>query len=90
MQNIRLVGIDFLRAFAVVMIFLFHSKLNLDLIFGFFQKTISNGAACMEVFFLVSGLVVYYQYHTDIVLNYKNTIKFYKKSFPQSIPRTCL
>ncbi len=81
MKKEKLLGIDFLRAFAVIMIFLFHSKLNLDFNFGIFNKAISNGAVCMEAFFLVSGLVIYYQHCNDELLNYKNIISFYKKKF---------
>ena len=81
MQKAKLIGIDFFRAFAVIMIFLFHSKLHLNINFGILNKVISNGAVWMEAFFLVSGLVIYYQHHKDELLNYKNTITFYKKKF---------
>lgn len=81
MQKAKLIGIDFFRAFAVIMIFLFHSKLHLNINFGILNKVISNGAVWMEAFFLVSGLVIYYQHHKDELLNYKNTITFYKKNF---------
>lgn len=83
MKKEKLLVIDFLRAFAVIMVFLFHSKLYLDFNFGILHKIISNGAACMELFFLISGLVIYYQHCNDELLNYEKTISFYKKRLPQ-------
>ena len=85
MKKERLLGIDFLRSFAVLVIFLFHAKLNLDIDFGVFNKLISNGAVCMELFFLISGVVIYYQHYKNELLNYKNIISFYKKSCVQYI-----
>lgn len=78
LQN-RIIGLDILRIYAVISIFLFHSNLHLKTTFGILTGYISNGAVAMILFFMLSGFVLHIKYETVQWINKKELFDFYKK-----------
>lgn len=74
----RIVGLDCLRIYSVIIVFLFHSWMHLECTFGKLTTFISEGAVYMTVFFMLSGYVLGMKYK-NLSINSSSLIKFYKK-----------
>ncbi|HHA1957726.1 TPA: acyltransferase family protein [Enterobacter asburiae] len=64
-------GITILRFFAAFYVFIFHINMRSPLDFGsHINKSISNGAIGMSVFFMLSGFVLTYNYYNSQLVDY--------------------
>lgn len=64
-------GITILRFFAAFYVFIFHINMRAPVDFGsHLNKTISNGAIGMSIFFMLSGFVLTYNYYDSQLLDY--------------------
>lgn len=83
MKKQRLFGLDVLRTFLVIMIFLFHSHIHMGVEFDVFTDIINNGSAFMVLFFMLSGFVLYCKGETENGkqpnLSYNDIKEFYFK-----------
>ena len=86
-QNRRhLVGIDFLRIISVIMIFLFHGRSYLEVNLKVLNPFVRSGAIFMDLFFMISGFVVYYNYFNKNILKLKNYKTFLIKRISALYP----
>ena len=58
----RIVGLDYLRVYTALMVFLFHSWMHLGCSFWKLTSFVSEGAAYMTLFFMMSGYVLGLKY----------------------------
>lgn len=76
----RLIVLDILRIFLVLIVFLFHSNIHLDCEYSFLTPFISMGAIAMTGFFLLSGFSLFYINNENSDFNDSLSIKsFYRK-----------
>ena len=81
----RIIGLDYLRVYIVLVIFLFHSWMNLGCTFGPFSSFISVGAIYMSMFFMLSGYVLFLKYK-DLSVNVGSLKSFYLKRLISIMP----
>lgn len=81
----RIIGLDYLRIYVVLIIFLFHSWMNLGCTFGPFTSFISVGAIYMSMFFMLSGYVLFLKYK-DLSTNASSLALFYLKRLISIMP----
>lgn len=62
MAKKKMIGLDYMRVFMMLMIFGFHAWMHADADFGYLSYFINAGAVAMEGFFMLSGFVLIYQY----------------------------
>lgn len=80
-------GLQILRAFGAIFVLLFHAtilfneKLNYHYLFNFFKF----GYSGVDIFFVLSGFIIYYVHSKDIGLK-KHGLKFIKKRFLRVYP----
>lgn len=82
----RLVGLDLIRLFSVLMVFLFHTAIHLDCDYGPFQPFIMEGSMFMTTFFMLSGFVLTYTNTGKELSQFADVKKFYIKRFIGLIP----
>ena len=56
----RLRSIDLFRAVCALMVFLFHSNIQLGVDYGFLDRFVGKGHLFMVAFFMLSGFCLYY------------------------------
>lgn len=75
----KLVLLDFARVMSAFFIFLFHSNMHLGCDYKFLTPFLSQGAIFMISFFMLSGFILYYNYHEIDLLKLKEMKSFYYK-----------
>lgn len=81
----RIVGLDYLRVYTVLVVFLFHSWMHLGCSFGKLTSFVSEGAVLMTLFFMLSGYVLGLKYN-KISLEPIALKKFYVKRLSSILP----
>lgn len=81
----RIVGLDYLRVYTVLVVFLFHSWMHLGCSFGKLTSFVSEGAVYMTLFFMMSGYVLGLKYK-EIPMEKTPLLKFYKKRLISILP----
>lgn len=79
-------GLDFLRIFLAVMIFLFHSQIHIKCDYGIFNNFVSVGNLVMTGFYILSGYALFLTYHNKDFKDSSTLFLFYKKRFVSSYP----
>lgn len=82
----RVVGLDVLRILSMLIVFLFHSKLNYNCNYGIFNDFIGMGAIFMTLFFILSGFSLFMTYNKENVIEILGLKRFYIKRFISIIP----
>lgn len=86
MQKKRMVGLDFFRVIAAIIVFMFHTYKMFQCDYGMLNKIISMGAIFMTAFFMLSGFCLY-SAHSHINLCIASNIKvFLIKRFINILP----
>lgn len=75
----RLYGLDVLRIFSALMVFLFHSNIHLGCNYGMLTPFIARGDIFMVMFFMISGFSLYYNYCERELLKLVDICDFYIK-----------
>lgn len=85
-QTEKLFGLDLIRIAATIFVFLFHSIDYLQIDYGIFTPFISEGAIFMIAFFMLSGFVLFFNYHKKDFSDLKSISVFYFKRFISLMP----
>ncbi|BDG86586.1 acyltransferase family protein [Citrobacter koseri] len=76
----KIYSIQYLRGFAALFVVLYHSK---DLMGNAWNKFVVNGFIGVDIFFIMSGFIIYYITHNKKELNVKTfTIKRFLRIYP--------
>ena len=75
----RMVGLDIFRVMAVLVVLMFHTKINHGCDFGVADGFIRMGAIFMTGFFMLSGFVLFANYSGKNVMEKGNLKQFYLK-----------
>lgn len=81
----RIVGLDYLRIYTVLVVFLFHTWMHLGCTFGKLTTFVSEGAVLMTLFFMLSGYVLGLKYN-NISLKSRALKDFYIKRLISILP----
>lgn len=83
-STVRLDGVTISRFVAAFYVFIFHANLRAPIdLGGYFNGVVSNGAIGMSLFFVLSGFVLTYNYHSGVTKDY--LIKRIKRIYPAYI-----
>lgn len=74
----KLPGLDIIRMLAATFVFFFHANIHIGCTFWKLTEFISQGAIFMDLFFLLSGFILCYNYF-DKMRNPKDVFTFFKK-----------
>ncbi len=83
-NNKKLIGIDILRVIAIIGIFLFHSSNHIS--FGRLNGFIKNGAVFMDLFFIITGFVIFLTNYNKDNLDINNIKNFFIRRFGSIYP----
>ena len=82
----RLPGLDVFRAMAVLMTYFFHSNIHMGYQYGPLTAFVSQGAAFMTGFYLLSGFVVQYTNRGTDLMEPQMLCRYAKKRFIGIVP----
>ncbi len=75
----RIIGVDYLRLFSALAVFLFHANIHTQCTYGFLTDYLSEGAIFMDLFLLISGFSIYYSSKKRDLSKLSEVGTFYKK-----------
>lgn len=84
--NNRIIGLDYFRISAALLIFLFHSAIHMDCFYGILQEFIEMGAVVMTGFFMLSGYALYQSYYKKDLSDIKEVKTFFLKRIVSLMP----
>lgn len=82
----RIIGLDVLRIFLAVLIYLFHSHMHFKCDYFLFNPFISMGAIAMTGFFMLSGYILHQTYINSNLTQIQEIKNFYLKRFITVLP----
>lgn len=85
-ESSRIVGLDVLRIFLALLIYMFHSWMHFGCSYSYLNDFISVGAIAMTGFFLLSGYALRLVYGNQDLMEKRNLSKFYLKRLLGIIP----
>ena len=84
--NTRMAGLDIFRVMAVLVVLMFHTKINHGCDFGFADGFVRMGAVFMTGFFMLSGFVLYANYGSENTMELPLLKRLYFKRFISIFP----
>lgn len=85
-MNSRIAGLDVFRVLAVLVVLMFHTKINHGCDFGVVDSFARMGAIFMTGFFMMSGYVLFANYSSKKIIELPNLREFYLKRIIGIVP----